>query len=515
MTLLYPSLLVLLIPLILFFTQASKQIIIRVHLVILMLILLTLSRPVIKESLHTAEIEAKDIIIALDVSYSMHATDIAPTRYSFAKETIQALLHKNSTDNIMLIAFTSNPLLLSPPTTDHKLIEIALQSFNPKFILTKGTSLEKLFHKLKKIQTGHKSLILITDGGEEKHVDILSQQLEKANISLITLALGTQKGTTLKNTDNSLLKDKEGHLIISRINPLLERLTDRVNGIYLTASSTPESTADLLVNALEKQTDQTQSIQKNHNQYQELYQYPLLLALLLFLVVHTRLVKYLLILLTFLGLHLEASLLDEYHLQRAYQAYEVEDFNRSKQHLKDVDVPSLESQITLANSYYKLEAYKKSITLYKSIRSTSAPIKQQLYYNIANAYAKLGAYAKAKIYYTKSLRLGEDGDAVHNLKIVTRLKDKNAAALGIAHPKSQDASSTKSDSQTNKEETREEDKPSSGSSGAGKSADEEKKRKKEKENNQLIDHQTPQEYPLGSKVYELINKGYIRETQPW
>lgn len=515
MTFLYPSVLVLLIPLILFFTRASKQIIIRVHIVILMLLVLTLSRPVIKSSFHTAEIEAKDIIIALDASYSMHATDIAPTRYRFAKATIQALLRQNTTDNIMLIVFTSNPLLLSPPTTDHTLIEVALKSFNPQFILTKGTSLEKLFHKLQAIQTGHKNLILITDGGEEKHVDNLAQALDKADVSLVTLALGSQKGTSLKGTDNRLLKDKEGHLIISRINPILESLTDRVKGIYLTPSSSPKSTADTLVHALKNQTTQTQTIQKKQYHYQELYQYPLLLALFLFLLVHTRLVKYLMVLLTLFGLHLEASILDGYYLQSAYHAYQKEDFNRSKQHLKSIDSPSLESQVTLADSYYKLQAYKKSITLYKSIRSTSVPIKQQLYYNIANAYAKLGSYTKAKVYYTKCLRLGVDEDALHNLKIVAGLEDKNTASLGIAHPKSQDASSSKNNTPTDKEETKEEDKSSSGSSGAGGSAQKEKKRKKEQEKHQLIDNQTPQEHPLGSKVYELINKGYIREIQPW
>ncbi|MEA1880776.1 MAG: VWA domain-containing protein, partial [Campylobacterota bacterium] len=222
MTLLYPSVLILFIPLLLLYIRSDKRIVIRVHIIVLMLLILALSRPTIKESLQTVEIEAKDIIIALDVSYSMHATDIAPTRYSFAKETIQSLLHKNPTDNIMLMVFTSNPLLLSPPTTDHKLIEVALQSFNPQFILTKGTSLEKLFtkiHTIQKDQTGHKSLILITDGGEEDSVDVLAQKLEKSNVSLITLALGTKRGTSIKAKNDTLLKDKEGHLIISRINP--------------------------------------------------------------------------------------------------------------------------------------------------------------------------------------------------------------------------------------------------------------------------------------------------------
>ncbi|MEA1880775.1 MAG: VWA domain-containing protein, partial [Campylobacterota bacterium] len=129
------------------------------------------------------------------------------------------------------------------------------------------------------------------------------------------------------------------------------------------------------------------------------------------------------------------------------------------------------------------------------------------------------SYTKANIYYTKCLHLGEDADALHNLKMLTLLSDKNDASLGIAHPKSQDASSTKSESQEKKETTRDEDKPSSGSSSAGENVEEKTKNKEEmqkkKTYNKLLDNQKPEEHPLGSKVYELINKGYIRETQPW
>ena len=163
----------------------------------------------------------------------MKATDISPTRYDFAKETISALLQANPGDNVMLIAFTTNPLLLSPPTTDHALINIALENLNPEFILTKGTSLEKLFKKLSSMKIGHKNLVLITDGGEENNLEKLTTLVENADISLTILALGTKQGTTIQNKDGSLLKDKEDNLVISRVNPLLESLASSVSGYLL------------------------------------------------------------------------------------------------------------------------------------------------------------------------------------------------------------------------------------------------------------------------------------------
>lgn len=510
MTLLYPSFLWLLIPLALLLWSNSRKVMHMIHLIILMLIVLALARPVQEEVLQKGSTAAKDIIIALDVSYSMKATDIAPTRYDFAKETISALLQSNPGDNIMLIAFTTNPLLLSPPTTDHALINIALSNLNPEFILTKGTSLEKLFKKLSSLQRGHKNLVLMTDGGEEENLETLTTLVQNAHISLTILALGTTEGTTIQNKDGNLLKDKDDNLVISRVNPLLSSLVSSVSGTYLTASSTAKATADNINDALQKNADKVQSTEKMQRHFLELYQIPLSLALLLFFMLHTRAIKYLLILFTLLGIHVEASMLDNYYLNLAYKSYQISDFNETKREINQIKTPSLQSQMVLANTYYKQRAFKKSIQTYKSIRSTSPRIKQQLYYNIANAYAMLKSYNKAKIYYTKALQLGEDTDAKHNLNLIALLNDQKSADLGIAHPKSQDASSSKSDSQEESQESKSEDEPSSGSGGGGESQTEKEQGKKK-----LLGDAAQERYPLGSKVYELINKGYIREKQPW
>jgi len=514
MMFLNPALLWLLIPLILAIWKLPK-LTERMHVIILLLLILALSRPVLEHALQEASIEAKDVIIAVDVSFSMQATDIQPTRYAFAKETIAEFLKSNPSDNIMLIAFTSNPLLLSPPTTDHTLINIALDTLNPAFILTKGTSLESLFKKLAAIKSGPKHLILISDGGEEKDVEVLVSLVHEANIHLTVLALATNTGVRISKEDGTYLKDKEGNLVISRINPLLQSLSSRVDGRYFTASSTPLSTAQALSSAIDTKENQAQKVQKLQRYYLELYQVPLALALLLFFMLHTRGIKYLIILFTLFGFQAEASIessvLDRYHLSLAYKHYQKADYTTALVHLKKIKIPSLQSQVTLANTYYKQHAFKQSIKVYKSIHSTSASIKQQLYYNIANAYALQKTYSKAKVYYTKALQLGRDEDIEHNLALVVLLVDKKDAKLGIAHPKSQDGSASKSDSQEEKDETSDEDKPSSSSGDGGTSAS--KKEKQEK--NKLLDGGRDERQPLSSKVYELINKGYIYETQPW
>ncbi|MDQ7085603.1 MAG: VWA domain-containing protein [Sulfurovum sp.] len=518
MSFLYPSVLWVLLPLGILLWHSHRAIVPLVHTFILCLLVIALARPIEEQVLQKAHIQAKEIIIALDVSYSMRADDIKPTRYAFAKETIVALFAKNPSDNIMLLAFTSNPLLLSPPTTDHALIAIALESLNPDFILTKGTSLQKLFDKVSTLNSRDKSLILLSDGGEESDIEGVSAVINTSHIALHILALGSKEGRTIRKQDGTILKDKEGNLVISRINPLLKSLARSVGASYTVASSTPQATADALDIQIRQEQLASPTIAKMHRYYLEYYSLPLGVAMLLFLMLHTRGVKYMLMIMLFLGMEVEASFMDNYHLIRAYSAYEARDYNSTKSHLQKIQEPSLQSQMALANSYYQQGNFKQALALYLGIQSTSVTIKQVLYYNIATSYSMMQEYAKAKIYYMQSLQLVEESDALYNLGLIALLTDTKEASLGIAHPKSQSDASSKSESAKDKKDVKkaqEEDKPSSGS-GAGEAQNKQDIDKDKPPSRLLLEKESQEDkHPLSSKVYELINKGYIRETQPW
>ena len=516
MTLLYPAWLWLLLPLALLWYYRPGKLPDTVHIVILSLILLALARPVAKQKPVESEIEAREFIIALDVSYSMRAKDIEPSRYDYAKAAINHLLQSNQTDSIMLIAFTTNPLLLSPPTTDHTLISIALESLDPDNILTHGTSLKRLFEKIGELPTEEKNLILITDGGEENDLGELERIIRDSDIRLTILALGTSAGTTIKKEDGSLLKDSEGNLVVSRINPLLKKLAHTSGGDYIQAPSTPEAASEALMESLAKQKLQSNTINKMQNSALELYRIPLLLALILFVMLHTRAVKYLLLISVLWGSQLNASILDGYHLRQAYGQFRSGDYNRTAQTLKRIETPSLQRRLLKANTLYKEERYKKALLTYQSIRSRSPRIKQMLYYNIANCYAKMKSYKKAAQYYSKALQLGEDADALYNLKLVILRRDEEENRLAFARPNSQNSSpSSAAEAKEKSEEgsNKSEENSGGGSGGGGESKTQNKKRKNEKIT--LIQSESEEKQPLGSKVYDLINKGYIHEKEPW
>ncbi len=487
MSFLYPEYLAFIFPLLIFLYRSLYIRRVTLHVAILILLLLALSRPVLQSQEQQTEIEGRDIVIALDISYSMRAKDIKPSRYIYAKEVIKEFLSQNPNDNVMLLAFTTNPLLLSPPTTDHQLILTALESLNLDYILAKGTSLSRLFEKLQTIGIEQKDMILMTDGGEEQNLDILVDMMRYKTKSFNILALGDSSGSSIENEDGLLLKDAEGNLVISRINPLLKELSNSLNGSYTLAVDSSTQTAKQLS---EKILDGDEKFNKKEHKYFELYQVPLFLAAILFLIMHTKAVKYLVIFLGFFSLHVEASLVDNYYLDSSYGSYNNAQYDKTLKSLKQIKESSLESEVLKASSLYKLGEYAQALKIYMSIKSTSPKIKKQLYYNTANAYAKLGRYSYARVFYAKALQLGRDEDAEFNLKMIAFKVDEEPLKSVKTMPKSQENSSSNADMTLD-----------------------DKKQKSKKTNSKVQD--SKQKYPISSKTYELINKGYIDEKKPW
>jgi len=150
---------------------------------------------------------------------------------------------------------------------------------------------------------------------------------------------------------------------------------------------------------------------------------------------------------------------------------------------------TLDTQIIKANKYYKQKEYEKALKIYIEIKSKSKDIKQALFYNIANCFAMLGNYNDAKKFYVKSLQLKDDKDARYNLKQIIFLQNKKIKDNG---------------------KTIQSSKQNNSNNGNFK---ESKKNKNKKNLNKVQDEK--QLYKIGSKTYELINKGYIYENKPW
>ncbi|SMP86945.1 Ca-activated chloride channel family protein [Epsilonproteobacteria bacterium SCGC AD-308-O04] len=524
MTFIYPWLFFLFIPLYIFYKTEPQSIdtskIRQRKLLYLSLsfILIALTRPVISNTINNQKFDAQDYIIAIDASYSMQADDLKPTRYEVAKQNIQELLHKLPKDRFSIFAFTSNAMLISPPTTDTEISMMALDVLNPKFILTKGTSIYELLKTISKTFYDKKNLIIFSDGGEDHNLARLLSMAKKSNIIPYIVATGSQDGAILKNDDFNI-KDENNNLVISRINPILKDFALGSGGKYYELDSDSNAVVTDLISELGSSSQKNEQTNIQVLSFTELFYAPLLLAIFFFFIAVTKIHQLYLLFLPFLFLpnSSHAVLLDFYHLDKANKHYHEKQYLNSAQEFEKI-TPSVESYYNLGVSYYKAKHYKKAIEVFSKIKSTDSTLKQKLFYNMGNCAVELKKYDRAKIYYSQALALGFDEDSFYNLSLLYKLSLKEKIDVSAMMPKKDSHKSIKDSQQSNT--TKDESKSSSsksnqkaGESSAGSSSAENKKEYQEKL--EKSDKINKSQYKIGYKAYELINKGYTNEKHPW
>jgi Ca-activated chloride channel family protein len=458
--------------------------------------IVALSRPILYGEKLDGAVDAKELIIALDVSFSMRASDIKPTRLDRAKSLIKEILKENENSKISLFAFTTNPLILSPTTTDHKLLLSALESLRVENILTHGTDFKNLFERLDKLKTHSKNLLLFSDGGDELTLQV------PPKIKVFAVGMATMKGSMLKDEYGKKIKDSKGNLVITRLNPKLKTLCQATGGLYM-AYDELDTTLGFIKNS--------KIVSKQQRGFVELFWIPLLLSMILFFFYFVKVPKKVLALVPFLALNLDASLLDWYHVDKAEKSYEKGLYKEATKEFQKIEHKTMQSQMNLANSYYQLGSYKKAKSIYSLLKSTDAKTKKTILFKLGNCYAMLKEYEKAKRYYQKALAFENDKDIVYNLKMIALKIQEQRRDFPSFKSDDKERENTpqgsKEQKATNPSKNSKSTKTGVGSKGVGKSS-KTKKSSSSKEPSKLT-------RPMGFKAYELINKGYISEKNPW
>ncbi len=501
MSLLYPQALLLFLALLWLYQkepQKSDKLFIA-----LTLLIIALSRPVLLEHKQSQKLQARDLIIALDVSYSMRATDLNPSRLEAAKNTIKTMLSHNSHDRFSLFAFTTNPLILCPSTTDHTLLLSALNSLEVENILTHGTNLQTLLSRISKLQMPHKELLLFSDGGDTLNIAHLISLAKKADITIHVIATATQKGTYLEEKNGKKLRDEKGNLIITHRNPQLKLLAQQSGGTFFTLEDFDES-LDFI--------DTKEYAQKEQLSLYELFWIPILLALFLFLAHFIQLPKKLLVLLPFFALDSQAGLLDWYHIQQANSAYHDKSYKKAIKEFQSISNKTIQSELNLANSYYQAGHYTEAKSIYKSLKTTNPHFKKEILFKLGNCAVQQKEYDKARQFYYDALRFGKDDDILVNLHLIHNLKTKQRRDFPAFHSPDKDRKDAPQGSDKKKQTKNNSAGKKSMQEGAGSQA-------KGTSNNQKKASAQSQarklSHPLGYKAYELINKGYLDEKTPW
>ena len=202
----------------------------------LFFIILSLARPQTLDGIIKVNNEGSEIILMVDVSRSMLAQDLKPSRLEIAKKELTRLVDMSIGDRFGLIAFAGSAVLLSPVTADKDAIKMYIESLDTNTVSTQGTNLTKAFHLAERsivkgslsnadsLQTVVSQSIIVASDGEshEKGTIDKVKELFGKNIKVFTLAFGTVKGAPIPVYDRSgqlrgYLTDKQGQTVMSQV----------------------------------------------------------------------------------------------------------------------------------------------------------------------------------------------------------------------------------------------------------------------------------------------------------
>lgn len=227
--------------------------------------------------------QAREILIAIDLSRSMLTPDVKPTRLDRAKLLTQSLLEKLEGERVGLVVYSGTAFLQSPLSADYEILREFLPALDPEFLPEGGTNYRALIDTALSAfgttASADRFLIVLSDG--EATTDDWREripELKKKAIRVIGLGIGTAEGAMIPDGSGGLVKDERGAVVLSKLeSATLRELADSTNGVYEDASHWIDLAG--LVSATVEKGKQGEFMEKNTVRLVERFQWPLALAL--------------------------------------------------------------------------------------------------------------------------------------------------------------------------------------------------------------------------------------------
>lgn len=256
-------------------------------------LIIALARPQYGYDLQEVEQRGLDVVIAVDTSKSMLATDIAPNRLTRAKLAALELMQKAATDRLGLIAFAGDAFLECPLTIDNTAFQQSVQALNVDSIPETGSSLSSCIETALntfKEQDHYKALVIFTDGEDndsESAAIAAAQKAAKENLKVFAIGIGSAEGTLIQvkdaNGNTDYVRDEQGNVHQSKLNEnLLRQIASVTGGFYLPLRGA--SVVDTLYNDGLAPMPTSEGTTKSIQHYHEQYKWPLAATILLLLV---------------------------------------------------------------------------------------------------------------------------------------------------------------------------------------------------------------------------------------
>ncbi|VAW24721.1 Aerotolerance protein BatB, partial [hydrothermal vent metagenome] len=214
-------------------------------------LIISLANPKMGTKLETIKRQGVDIVFALDVSKSMLAEDIAPSRLDKAKQIITKIIDNLGSDRVGIIVYAGNAYPLLPITTDHAAAKMFLQNANPDMVSSQGTAINEAIERALTYyddnEQTNRFLFIVSDGEDHAENDFSAiNQAVKEGIKTYTISVGTKEGgpIPLKNTIGGITykKDNKGEVVITKMKAqTLQDIANKGKGKYINGNKTQET----------------------------------------------------------------------------------------------------------------------------------------------------------------------------------------------------------------------------------------------------------------------------------
>ena len=242
----------------------------------LALLIFMVARPQMGSKISHDKRQGIETIICLDISNSMLAEDVAPSRLDKSKMLVENLVDQFTNDKIGLVVFAGDAFVQLPITSDYVSAKMFLQNINPSLIQSQGTNFAQAIDLATKSFTQQdnvgRAIIVITDG--ENHEPGATEAVRAAKqkgINVYILGVGNPQGAPIPMGNGSYLKDQSGQTVMTKLNEdMCRQLAQAGNGQYIHVDNTSDAEQTLNDDLTKLQKGETDAV--IYSEYDEQFQ---------------------------------------------------------------------------------------------------------------------------------------------------------------------------------------------------------------------------------------------------
>ncbi|WP_048798519.1 VWA domain-containing protein [Segatella buccae] len=252
------------------------------------LLVVMVARPQVGAEVQRDKRNGIEAIICLDISNSMLAQDVAPSRLDKSKLLVESLVDRFTNDKIGLIVFAGDAYVQLPITSDYVSAKMFLQNIDPSLIQTQGTDIAQAInlglHSFTQADKIGRAIIVITDGEDHEGGAVeAAAEARKKGVNVFILGVGDTKGAPIPTGDGGYMKDRSGQMVMTALNEQMCReVAQAGSGKYIHVDNTGDAQTELNNDLARLQRGESEAV--IYNAYDEQFQAFGILVILLLVV---------------------------------------------------------------------------------------------------------------------------------------------------------------------------------------------------------------------------------------